>query len=239
MDKNTNYFKEIGKRLKKVRTKLEMTQEDMAIKFSLKSKQSYGTIELGNRQIKANELKILLDQFNINPAWILCGHEEMFFQNNPKIVELTNLILDFRHYGGEVDLVRNEIIKSIIAKLFKTKKLFGIIRVPNSIFGDHILYALMQILMNSNFSEKEDNAKNYFRNKIESFDKAGGPFPSEVKKTLYSMLEKIDNKDCFYLFKFNEIASKQLLEKVSNIDKKLNHIFIKKDRKLHQLIDKQ
>ena len=238
MEEKTKYILEVSKRIKKIREKLNMTKSKMAEELDI-VKQTYYTLELGTRKLQIEELKTLKNKFNINPIWIISGEGEMLIENNNKIVELTNLILDFRHYGGEVDLVRNEIVKQILAKLFSRKKLLKIIPIPNSIFGDHIPYALMQILTNSNFLDNEKNAKNYFRDQIESFNKAGGPMPSEVKKTLYAMLEKIDCKDCFYLFKYKEIAAKQLLAKISPIDKIFNHIFIKKDRELHQLIEKQ
>lgn len=238
MEKKAKDMMDISKRIIKIREKFNMSKVKMADELQI-SKQTYYTLELGTRKLQIEELKILMNKFNIHPIWVLSGEEEMLIENNKKQVALTNMITDFRSYGGEIEIVKNEIVKKILEKLFPIKKIFRIIPIPHSLHGDHILYALMQILINSNFLDNEKNAKNYFRDQIESFNKAGGPMPKEVKKTLYAMQEKIDCKDCFYLLKYKEIAAKQLLAKISPIDRTFNHIFIKKDRKLHQLIEKQ
>ena len=234
MEEKTKYIKEVSKRITKIREKLDMTKVQMANELSI-SKQTFYTLELANRKLQIEELKNLMDKFNISPAWVISGEGEMLVENDPKKAQLINLILDFRQYGGEVDLVRNEIIKVILGKLFQTEKLFKIIPLPNSIFGDHVPYSLMKLLVYSNFSDNEQNAKNYFRDQIESLD-VPWFVPFEVKKTLYSLLEKIDNKDCFYLLKCRDIAAKQLLTNISRFNKGFNNLLIKEDRELHKII---
>lgn len=236
MGKKEKDMMEISKRIIKIREKIDMSKVKMADELQI-SKQTYYTLELGTRKLQIGELKILMNKFNINPIWVLSGEEEMLIENNDKQVALTKMITDFRGYGGEIDLVKNEIVKKILEKLFRIKKVLRIIPIPNSIFGDRILYAFMHILINSNFLDNEQNAKNYFRDQIESFDHENRLLSSEVKKTLYAMIERINCKDCFYLLRYKEIAVTQFLAKISPIDKTLNRLFIKKYRKLYQRIE--
>lgn len=227
-------MKEVSNRITKIREKLDMTKVQMGNELNI-SKQTVNTLENGTRKLQIDELKILMNKFNINPVWVISDEEEMLVESDPKKAELIDLILDFRQYGGEVDLIRNEIIKAVLGKLFHTKTLFKIIPIPNSIFGEHVPYTLMRLLVCSDYTDTEQNAKNYLRDQIESFD-APWFTPIEVKKTLYSMLEKVDSKDCFYLLKYRNIAAKQLLTKISHFNKGFNNLFIKEDRELHKII---
>lgn len=236
MEENDKYLREVSNRVSKIIEELNIPKVQMANELNIK-KQSFYTLEQGNRKLQIEEIKILMNKFNISPFWLISGYGKMFTEENPKQVALTNLVTDYLSYGGEIEMVINEIVKKIIEKLFSTKKLFKIFSVPNSIYGDHITYAFMQIIVNSNFSDTEENAKNYFRDQIESFDKAGGPSKSGVKKDLYHMLEKISKKDCFYLLTHKKITATQLLARISSFDKKCNDLFIKKDRELHQMIN--
>jgi DNA-binding XRE family transcriptional regulator len=236
MEENEKYLREVSNRISKIIEELNIPKVQMANELNIK-KQSFYALEQGNRKLQIEEIKILMNKFNISPFWLISGYGKMFTEENPKQVKLTSLVVDYLDYGGEVEMVINEILKKIIKKLFSTKKLLKIIPVPNSIHGDHIPYALMQIIVNSCFADTEENAKNYFRDQIESFDKVGGPSKSGVKKDLYHMLEKISKKDCFYLLTHKKIAAKQLLVRISPFNKKCNDLFIKKDRELHKMID--
>jgi hypothetical protein len=47
------------------------------------------------------------------------------------------------------------------------------------------------------------------------------------------MLEKIDDKDCFFLLMNKKIAAEQILTNISSFNIYCNNVFIKKDRELH------
>lgn len=226
-------MKEIAKRLKNAREEIGLTQVEMAKEFNV-SKQIYNNIEQAKRRLQIEEVAMLKHRFNLDPNWLIFGEGKMKMEDNIHKVELINLILDFRQYGGEVDMVKTEIVKKILSKLLHRKKLLKIFPIP-SLLGHHITYAWMRILINSNFMDIEKNAKNYLRDQIEAIQ-SKNPLLPEIKKTLYSMLENVNSKDCYYLLTNQKIAAKQVLEKVNSIDVTINGFLLKQDRELHQKI---
>jgi transcriptional regulator with XRE-family HTH domain len=226
-------MKEIAKRLKYAREDIGLTQVEMAKEFNV-SKQIYNNIEQAKRRLQIEEVAVLKYSFNLDPNWLIFGEGKMKIEDNIHKVELINLILDFRQYGGEVDIVKTEIIKKILSKLLHRKKLLKIIPIP-SLLGHHITYAWMRILINSNFTDIEKNAKNYLRDQIEAIQ-SKNPLLLEIKKTLYSMLENVNSKDCYYLLTNRGIAANQVLDKINSFDRTFNEFLLKNDRELHKRI---
>ena len=222
-------MKEIAKRLKDAREEIAKTQVKMAQEFNV-SKQIYNNIEQAKRRLQIDEVVILKNRFNIDPNWLICGEGHMTIVENPKINELNNLILDFRQYGGEVDIVRREIIKIILEKLYKQEKFFFLFRKKSHKFGNRPHFIFIKVLKSYKFEGSINEAKNFLRDKIEEFNDKSS-FLKDVKKELYSLLENISNKDCYYLLKNRDITIEEikLKEKILKIDMKINDFFNAKD----------
>lgn len=71
----------MNKRLKLLRTTLELSQLDFSKKASL-SQSTYGAIEIGQREIKNRHIKLICSAFNVNENWLRSGEGNMF---NPNI----------------------------------------------------------------------------------------------------------------------------------------------------------
>jgi len=214
----------INKRLIQIREEFGKTQVEMSKSFGV-FKQTYGTIEKGTRQIHIREIKILKDDFNINPSWLLFNEGTRDYISSEKQKELIDLILDFRAYGGEVDLVKREIVKKILSKFYAKKDwLFFFKRGHKN--ENRVHYAFIRVLSTLKYDGLEDNAKNYIRDKIEEFND-NSPFLSDVKKELYSLLENISNKDCYYLLDDTEFTRQEIKNRITSIDIKMNNFFSK------------
>jgi transcriptional regulator with XRE-family HTH domain len=68
--------KEIGKRIKKLRVYLGLTQRDFAEKIysSYRSVQNW---ESGERYISESNLRLLIDEYGVSREWLLTGTGEM------------------------------------------------------------------------------------------------------------------------------------------------------------------
>lgn len=218
-------MQEIAKRLKEAREKIGKTQVEMAKEFNY-SKQIYNNLEQVKRRLQVEEVAFLRNRFNIDPNWLICGDGNMNVVENPKINELNNLILDFRQYGGEIDIVKREIIKIILEKFYKQKKFFFLFNKKSHKFGNRPHFIFIKVLKSYKFEGSIAEAKNFLRDKIEEFDDKSA-FLKDVKKELYSLLENISNKDCYYILKnpYITIEEIKLKEKILKIDMKINDFF--------------
>lgn len=68
--------KEIGRRIRGVRKKHDLTQEDMADKLGIKSTPHYQNIEYGKSRVTIPQLQILYEEFGASPNYILLGKAE-------------------------------------------------------------------------------------------------------------------------------------------------------------------
>lgn len=218
-------MKEIATRLKETRQKIGKTQVEMATEFNL-SKQIYNNLENAKRRLQIEEVALLKNRFNIDPNWLIFGEGNMRIEENENKFELTNLILDFREYGGEVDLVRREIVKKILEKFYKQEKLFWIFKKKSYKFGNRVHFVFIKILKSYKYTGSEADSKNYFRDKIEEFYDTSD-FLRGVKNELYALFENLDNKDCFYLLKNPKITIEEikLKHKILKIDIFANDYF--------------
>lgn len=212
-------MKEIAKRLKDVREKIGKTQVEMAKEFHF-SKQIYNNIEQAKRRLQIEEIVILKHRFNIDSNWLIFGEGSMNVEENTNKNELINLILDYRTYGGEVNMVKNEIIKKILDRFYKqTKNLFHL-KSKSHKFGNRVHYIFIKILKSYQYDSSIEDSKNSLRNKIEEFDDKSA-YLKEVKKELYLLLENINNKDCYYILQNPSIVIEQIKSKISPINIKI------------------
>lgn len=158
----------ISVRLRQVRTELEKNQVEMGKVLDM-TKQAYGPLEKGTRKIHIKEIQILKKKYDINPNWLLFGEGNKKNIPNIKEKELVDLILDFRQYGGEADLVRQEITKIILSKLYKKKKWLYIFKKKHS-YGNRIHFTLIKILDKIKHNGLEIYAKNSLKDEIKKHD---------------------------------------------------------------------
>lgn len=67
----------LGERIKKVRTKLELTQESFCNRIGLK-RNSISLVESGKRNISDQAILSICREFNVNEEWLRNGAGEMF-----------------------------------------------------------------------------------------------------------------------------------------------------------------
>lgn len=84
----------IKERIKEVRTKLNVSQQDFANRVFI-SQTLLGEIELGNRKATGKTLQLISTEFNVNKEWILSGEGDMFTAPPPDL-QLENLIDIFK-----------------------------------------------------------------------------------------------------------------------------------------------
>lgn len=229
-------LKNISKRLQKVREDQDLNQTEFAKKLGV-SKQTYGKIEKNKRSLQINEVTIYKNKFNINPNWLLFDEGPEKYEEDLKQNALITLILDYRQYGGEVDLVKTHIVKTILNRLFKKSFLLNFIPLSADLLQNRMLHTLIRIILSSNYSGLEKDAKNYFRDQVEIFQKKE-LFKEGIKKNIYVLLENINNKDCYYLLINKNITLKSLLERIPLFDRTIEEFIIKESRELYNRIRK-
>jgi len=84
----------IKERIKEIRTKLNVSQQDFANRVFI-SQTLLGEIELGNRKATGKTLQLISTEFNVNKEWILSGEGDMFTAPPPDL-QLENLIDIFK-----------------------------------------------------------------------------------------------------------------------------------------------
>lgn len=229
-------MQDIDKRLIEIRQDSKMTQEEMG-KLLKVSKQTYQTIEKGQRKLHIEEIGIYKYQFDINPNWLLFGEGSKKNSDNSSEEKLINLILDFRSYGGEADLVRTEIVKMILFKDFFPQFYKNIFPSSLKSYGNRTIYALLRMLRKSEFKGLQKDAKHYLYDLVEEY-KHDKFFLLGIKQEIYIIIEKLDSRDCYYLLINKEVAMKILLSKISYLDRKVGGFFSKQDYELQQYIEK-
>jgi len=168
----------INKRLVQIREESGKSQVEMSKSFNV-SKQTYGTIERGTRAIRIDEIEILKNDFNVSPTWLLFDEGDKNYISGKSQKELIDLILDFRSYGGEVNIVKREIVTRILSKLYK--KNVGIFIKRAHKYGNRVHFTLISVLNKLKYSGTEASAKNFIRDKIEEFH-GNSVFSDSVKK---------------------------------------------------------
>jgi transcriptional regulator with XRE-family HTH domain len=128
---------EIGKRLARVRRKLNLTQEEMASKMSI-TQASYSRYEAGYNQPSWECVQVLKETYDINSDWLYSGVGDMFVthkrQDTPpdteaKINELINENVLLKKDVQKLDIQNREMGDELRARLtelleFHKKKLY-------------------------------------------------------------------------------------------------------------------
>lgn len=100
--------KEIGKRIKELRSYLRLTQREFAdrIYSSYRSVQNW---EAGERFISDSNLRLLIDEYGVSPEWIATGEGDIFLTENERSASETFVpaceIIKTPHTFGRKDLL--------------------------------------------------------------------------------------------------------------------------------------
>ncbi len=113
--------KEIGSRIKEICKQSRLSQEAFARSLGV-SKSALNRYISGKNEPKASAIKLLLDNFGVNPAWLITGRGPQYFKG----VEEEGILYSA---GGREDAALEEVVKKlfqqpelvqILHKLFKT-----------------------------------------------------------------------------------------------------------------------
>lgn len=100
--KITTLDRQIGSRIKSIRTKNKLSQEKMAAKIGLESLTFYQNVEKGKNRLSIEKYIKICDEFNVTMDFVLRGKVsdnkefEVFFDNlapNNKVQEFMNIML--------------------------------------------------------------------------------------------------------------------------------------------------
>lgn len=121
----------IGKRVKEIRTALNLTQEDLSQRIGLK-RNSIALIESGKRNISDQAILSICREFNVNESWLRSGEGSMFIEltDEEEIAELVGKIL-----YKESDDFRKRLIY-ILAKL-DDNEIEMLEKITNDIVAEH------------------------------------------------------------------------------------------------------
>lgn len=90
----------IGKRLKEVRSILNLSQREIFKNLGLKNQQTYGNYETETSEIPNKVLEIFAEQYDVNLNWLLTGKGEMFSGTTESSDCLSIPILPMRASAG-------------------------------------------------------------------------------------------------------------------------------------------
>lgn len=121
----------IGKRVKEIRTALNLTQEDLSQRIGLK-RNSIALIESGKRNISDQAILSICREFNVNESWLRSGEGSMFIEltDEEEIAELVGKIL-----YKESDDFRKRLIY-VLAKL-DDNEIEMLEKITNDIVAEH------------------------------------------------------------------------------------------------------
>lgn len=121
----------IGKRVKEIRTALNLTQEGLSQRIGLK-RNSIALIESGKRNISDQAILSICREFNVNESWLRSGEGSMFIEltDEEEIAELVGKIL-----YKESDDFRKRLIY-VLAKL-DDNEIEMLEKITNDIVAEH------------------------------------------------------------------------------------------------------
>ncbi|MBX9136696.1 helix-turn-helix transcriptional regulator [Clostridium sp. K12(2020)] len=120
----------MNKRLKILRTELDLSQAEFSNKLSI-AQSTYAVLESGKTSLRDRHIKLICSTFNVNEEWLREGKGDMFVTNiNQQLgVELTKIFnrgdnLTKKLILGLSELDENEIevVKILVDGLIERKK---------------------------------------------------------------------------------------------------------------------
>lgn len=114
-----SYLSEIGKRIKDLRTELNMTQEELASKCGYKSRSTINKIELGINDIPQSKIVLFAEALGVSVSNLM-NWEEVQKKND----NLTDIVLRLRKDEDLAELV-NSLIKLNQVQLTSIKQIIA------------------------------------------------------------------------------------------------------------------
>lgn len=220
----------IHKRLKILRKKANLTQEDFGNILNI-SKATYSTLEIGTRPLKINEAFIIKKIFNISYDWLLDGDGDIkkFDEKTIKtinIIQKMNVKEIINYIKKEIIKTqkKEKIIKEILIKFYNEKEIFGF-KYTNHSYRNRVHFILIEILKSINYNNN-DEAKVSLFYAIKEFYK-NEFFMQEVKNEIYLLLENITEDECRQLLVNKQITINLITQKINIFDRKINDFKIK------------
>lgn len=220
----------IHKRLKILRKKANLTQEDFGNILNI-SKATYSTLEIGTRPLKINEAFIIKKIFNISYDWLLDGDGDIkkFDEKTIKtinIIQKMNVKEIINYIKKEIIKTqkKEKIIKEILIKFYNEKEIFGF-KYTNHSYRNRVHFILIEILKSINYNNN-DEAKVSLFYAIKEFYK-NEFFMQEVKNEIYLLLENITEDECRQLLANKQITINLITQKINIFDRKINDFKIK------------
>ena len=102
---------ELGERLIKLRTALDITQEEFARRIRV-SKGYISSLEISKRELNPRLIKLISDTFNVNERWFQTGKGKMF--TNPKDVSLDEVIALYKQLHPKLQKLVIEQLKVLL-----------------------------------------------------------------------------------------------------------------------------
>ncbi|MBR2430170.1 helix-turn-helix transcriptional regulator, partial [bacterium] len=77
-------------KIKKIRTKLNLTQQEMADALGV-SKQYFSKVENGHTQLSKEKISIFSDKYGVSLDWLVNNKGQMFYQDEENIAFADNM----------------------------------------------------------------------------------------------------------------------------------------------------
>jgi XRE family transcriptional regulator, fatty acid utilization regulator len=103
MADNDDLINDYGKRLREIRSVMEMSQKDFAAQLGV-SPSFLSELEIGKTKPGYNLLMKLTEKFDISPSWVLLGHGQMHLSGTDK-----NLKNEY-DFGDQAEKIRDLLI---------------------------------------------------------------------------------------------------------------------------------
>lgn len=119
---NQRNYREIGRRVKEVRTLAKLRQEDFAERIDV-TQSTVAQFESGDNPIKDRYIKLICSEFNINQEWLLYGSGTMLnsssisFEEFASLYNISTLEMEFLKTYLDID---KEIRRDILEKFMTT-----------------------------------------------------------------------------------------------------------------------
>lgn len=210
----------IGSNLLKIRTINKFTLEKMG-EIMGTTRQTYAKYENGDNDIRWDNMARLRINLGIDLNELVLD-EYKFKLSTHKLSDngsLQQLFIDFIDYKGDPDILRKEIVQTILNKtILKKPFAMKVLKLQNNRLIVELITMLTHIKEETDFNKtSRSKAKNLLEETIKKHK--ADLFSNMVKKSLLKKLEILTSVDCYYLITYSNIAIQILSDTINKFDK--------------------